>query len=148
MIFYSSLRQHQKFDCKFNLKKISENDQKLHIFSEIQKFSILVNQNLDVFSTGNVFSDFLEISEQYFWSFNWISQKMSLIHVWMIFCTQISKYFRCICGMSRAEKIFLFPIEAVRTAVKQKNTLHNFTSISKCSFCLLLSDCVCWSYVF
>ena len=60
------------------------------IFSETKIFPTLLNQNLDVFSMDNVFSDVSEIVEEYFWSVNELFQKNSSIFYKWFFALKIS----------------------------------------------------------
>ena len=60
------------------------------IFSEIKKFPTLLNQNLDIFSMDNVFSNVSDIDEEYFWSVDGLSQKNWAIFYEKIFALKIS----------------------------------------------------------
>ena len=58
-----TLGQHQTILLQMRLEDIAKWPKKC-IFSEIKKFPTLLNQNLDVFSMDNVFSDVLDIDEE------------------------------------------------------------------------------------
>ena len=45
-------------------------DNTIALKKNVHKFPTLLNQNLDVFSMDNVFSDVLDIDEEYFWGLN------------------------------------------------------------------------------